>query len=92
MERCPTGPTDVADHTIERTLVPDASDEARLLVRERYCGPECSDIATTYALVVRAADGLSVLSYGIGEDGDPEDGARPLLDAAAEALQSAVSG
>lgn len=92
VERCPRAPVEQDDAELERTVVRDASGEDRLLVRERYCNPACTDLYTTYVLVVRAADGLSVLRYSIGEDGDPEQGARALLDAAAEALRSAVRG
>lgn len=92
VQRCPGAPVEGTSDVVESTVVEDASGEDRVLVREQYCNPACTDLYTTYSLVVRSADGLSVLAYSIGEDGDPIDGVRPLLDAAAEALQAAVTG
>lgn len=94
VQQCPRQPVEDGDlgHEVERTVVPEASGQDRLLVRERACNPGCTDNFTTYALVVHADDGLSVLRYAIGEDGDPGENAPALLDAAADALQAAVRG
>ena len=44
----------------------------------------------SYRMVTRSGDGLTVAQYGMGEDGDPERGARLLLDAVAEKLSRTV--
>lgn len=92
VQRCPRAPVEGTSDVVESTVVVDASGEDRVLVREQYCNPACTDLYTTYALVVLAQDGLSVVGYAIGEDGDPADDARALLDVAAQALQTAVNG
>ena len=92
VERCPSGPVQGRapdDHRVERTLLP-VRDGERLLVRERYCGPECTDIHTTYAVVVRSAFAVTVARYAVGEDGDPAQAAERLADAASFGLSGAV--
>lgn len=93
VEQCPRKATeqDELDDEIESTVVEDASAEDRLLVRQRYCNPACTDLYTTYTLVASSGDGLTVLRYALGQDGDPEEGARALLDAAHEQLRTAVT-
>lgn len=91
VEDCPRVPLEEPEgHTLELSVVADASGPDRLLVRQRYCGPECTDLYTTYALVARAGSGVTVLRYALAEDGDPEDDARALLDVAADQLAAAV--
>jgi hypothetical protein len=93
VERCSTTPVETMPSDSEELAVLDeASRDDRLLVRNRYCNPACTDLYTTYAMVVQAGDGLSVLTYAVGEDGDPSQYAPRLLDAAVEALQRAVTG
>lgn len=89
IRRCPTAPAQQAppDHTVERSLVPVA--DGQVLVRERYCGPGCTDLATSWVLLCRAGRLLSVARYGIGEDGDPEEWTRPLLAAVHRQLERA---
>lgn len=63
-----------------------------LLVRRQPCTPadQCTAQFRTYLLVAQTGEGLTVADYGIGEDGDPEDHASALLDAAAAQLADAV--
>lgn len=91
VEACPRTPLDEGDE-IESSIVTERSSDDRLLVRQRYCNPECTDLFTRYAMVARSGAGLTVLRYAIGEDGDPAEPAGALLDAAAEALAAAVRG
>lgn len=79
VRRCPIAPAPQSppDHTVERSLVEVADDQ--VLVRERYCGPECTDLYTTWVLLCRAGRLLSVARYGITEDGDPHEATPPLL-------------
>ena len=87
--QCPTGDVpDTDGDTVERTVLPVADD--RYLVRERYCNPECTGIYASYTLVARSGRALTVAAFSQGEDGEPEDAARSLLDAAAEQLAAAV--
>lgn len=64
----------------------------RLLVRRQPCTAQdqCTAHFRTYLLAAQTGDGVTVADYGIGEDGDPEEAARALLDAAAERLAAAV--
>ena len=96
-QRCPRPPVpgagavpDLAGHSLELSVVQRTG--ATVLVRGRYCAPECTDIATRYWLLAQDRDGLIVASYGTGEDGDPARPARALLRATAEALRAATSG
>lgn len=90
VERCPSAasPTSPPGHTVRSSLV--VSGSSRLLVRRQGCAPTCTDLATTYALVAQAGRGVTVAAYGIGEDGDPAQAARALLDAVSAQLARAA--
>jgi hypothetical protein len=90
VEDCPRSPVEGVDDEVESSVVTGASGPDRLLVRQRYCNPECTDLFTTYALVARTGAGLTVARYALSEDGDPAEGAAALLDAVATALADAV--
>ena len=92
VERCPSAPAEMSppDHTVQSSLLTEGS--ARLLVRQRACAPTCNDLYTTYALVAQAGRGVTVATYAVGEDGDPVDAARALLDAVAARLAEAAGG
>lgn len=65
------------------------------LVRQVPCSvgtDSCADHFTTYVLVAVVGDGLMLATYEQGEDGDPADEARALLDAAAGRLRAVVTG
>ena len=66
----------------------------RLLVRRIPCSPEgaCTEHFSTYEIVVQQADGVSVVGYTIGEDGDPIEWARPLVVAVQERLRAVAGG
>lgn len=91
VRRCPSSPAEQApaDHRVERSVVP-LRDDA-YLVRQVYCGPECTDLYTTYVLVARSGALLSTAAYAIGEDGDPGGSARNLLLATADRLARAAA-
>lgn len=90
-EQCPTDDVPDTDaDTVERTALRVTDD--RYLVRERYCNPECTGLYSTFTLVARAGQAVTVAAYAQGEDGEPEDAARALLDAVAEQLAAAVEG
>lgn len=65
-----------------------------LLVRRIPCAPEggCTMHFATYTMVVRHADAVTVVTYMIGEDGDPADEAEALLEAVQRQLARVVSG
>lgn len=97
VERCPATPDPAADGLDVRHDVV-AEDEAdgvrRLLVQRRPCvGPDqCPPLYASYYLVAQAGDGLTAASYARGEDGDPADAARAMLEAIADQLDRAVRG
>lgn len=91
VQACPRVEFDEPEgHAQELSVVADASGPDRLLVRQRYCNPACTDLYTTYALVARTGSGVTVARFAIAADGDPEQDARPLLDVVAEQLAAAV--
>ena len=66
----------------------------RTLVRRVPCSPEgaCTEHFSTYTMLVREVDAVTVVLYTIGEDGDPIEWARPLIAAVQERLREVVAG
>lgn len=92
-DRCASvqDPNNAAGWTI-RSEVVDRSDGG-VLVRRIPCSPEdaCTEHFSTYTMLVREAEALTVVAYMIGEDGDPAEAARALLAAVQEQLRQVVS-
>jgi hypothetical protein len=90
--RCPTQARDDGG-TFRYTVVDDSAagtDRTALVAVEECVDGACTQVAyVSYVLLAQVSDGVSETYYGVGEDGTPEDWARALLDASAEALRAA---
>lgn len=91
--RCAEVPDDQAPEgqTIRSEVVDRAPD--RLLVRRIPCmSGGCTDHFSTYEMVVRVQDAVTVVAYAIAEDGDPAQDARALVAAVERRLREVVGG
>lgn len=93
--RCPETAVEGAEgYTTRFTVVSRSAEQGgqRMLVQVQPCAPQnaCTAHFRSYLFVAQTGNSLTTASYGILEDGDPEQDARALLDAAAQALAVAV--